>query len=238
MIALPELGLAGRLGNQLFQFAAAYAYSLHNSQKLIVRACELTDHIQGDWLATKMVPMMDIRWHEKSFAYAPIPPGLNNVSLYGYFQSWKHFADCEDAIRNAVMPETSIVTPNKATAVHVRRGDYLQKSHYHTNLPIDYYLMAMDLIPGPYAVFSDDPAWCKEAFKGRSDVHVVDEPDAWETLYSMASCERHIIANSSLSWWGAWLSGSREVVAPAQWFVPKELNDQTGDLCPEEWVRI
>jgi Glycosyl transferase family 11 len=114
---------------------------------------------------------------------------------------------------------------------------------------LDYYETAMQKIEGLvdkplYYLFSDDGAWAKEHLvKNRKDIVVVTHnsgKDSWQDMYLMSKCQHHIIANSSFSWWGAWLNADKKkvVISPKIWFANTEKNEQTQDLIPQSWIRI
>jgi len=120
-------------------------------------------------------------------------------------------------------------------AIHVRRGDYVNNSFYVDLMQTGYYSQAMELFAGSsFLVFSDNIEWCKkqpifancEFSEGLNDV---------EDLNLMASCVGHIIANSSFSWWGAYIApNTKKVVAPREWY-SDGINRTT---CPSKWIRI
>lgn len=174
--------------------------------------------------------------------------------LVGYWQSERYFAESADMIRREL---TYLRTPDAANArwlarigacnavcVHVRRADYLLPAHfgYHGLCSAGYYRRALRLIRERVAnpqffVFSDDWPWCREHL-AEGDTVIVDanKPDAGQDeLRLMATCRHHVIANSSLSWWAAWLatSGGQIVVAPTPWFTDRS---QTPDLLPAAWI--
>lgn len=120
-------------------------------------------------------------------------------------------------------------------AVHVRRGDYVGNSFYVDLSKTDYYQEAMAKFPGAeFLVFSDDIAWCKQqdVFKG------CEFSEGWSELADlnrMASCAGHIIANSSFSWWGAYLApNTKKVIAPKAWHP----DGVERTKCPDTWIRI
>ena len=136
-----------------------------------------------------------------------------------------------------------------AVSLHIRRGDYVSNEKYnaaHGTCDLAYYARAADFIadrigtPTIYA-FSDDPTWVAENLKLPYDVRYVDHNSAatnYEDLRLMAACQHHIIANSSFSWWGAWLNPSQDklVAAPSQWFAdPNKVNP---DILPLAWYTV
>lgn len=120
-------------------------------------------------------------------------------------------------------------------AIHVRRGDYVN-NHFYVNLwETDYYEKAMSLFPNEkFLIFSDDPDWCEENFIG--DEYSVSYGTELEDFNLMSSCKAIITANSSFSWWAAYLSNCGKVVAPSveNWYT----DNIERTKCPESWIRI
>lgn len=179
-----------------------------------------------------------------------------DVYLSGYWQSPAYFADCEITLRRELTwwmpPPTETVRilekmdETTAVAVHVRRGDYVSNPGYAKRfgvLPPAYYERALghlaERVEGLRAfVFSDEPAWVKIHFPENVPLTVVEGNPAAEDLRLMAACRYHVIANSTFSWWGAWLAPfpDKTVLAPARFFNDPNLPDR--DLVPADWVRI
>ena len=183
----------------------------------------------------------------------------NDCYLDGYWQSTKYFLKYEKAIsedfqfNNSIFDEygdliDKIVKVN-SVAIHLRRGDYVsdrQTNLVHGALDVEYYIDAVDFISDKqlnphYFVFSDDPEWVQAnlstikpiTYMGKLNPDVVD-------LYLMSVCKHQIVANSTFSWWAAWLNKNPDkiVVAPKKWFSNKDLNNQIGDLIPNNWRKI
>lgn len=175
--------------------------------------------------------------------------------LKGYWQSERYFISIKDEIYQRFKPrkEPDIrqVAGVVSVAVHVRRGDYLIEPHksFHGNLSWEaYYKPAMDYMRERFAdpyffIFTDDPTWVRENWYtdfslGRQIV--MDPGPEAQDIWLMANCNHAIIANSSFSWWGAYLgeqfNKSRIVIGPKQWFDkgPKD----TQDIMPERWRKI
>ncbi len=182
-----------------------------------------------------------------------------DVYLEGYWQSEKYFKDVEEIIRKEFSVRTEPTTLNRqfmekiknteAVSIHVRRGDYVSRataSAFHGTCSQDYYASAMEKIISDVAhphffVFSDDPAWAQENLRFSCVPTFLDHnsPDkGYEDLRLMTFCKHHIIANSSFSWWGAWLGSDlrKIVIAPKRWFNDESIN--TADLLPETWIRM
>lgn len=199
-------------------------------------------------------------YREKSFQYDSRVKSLQApVYMYGYFQSEKYFADCRDAIledfeiTEPPCPEAQTlldrIKVSDAICVHIRRGDYVTNRNVnalHGLCSLDYYHrglqhIATNLTRPECFVFSDEPAWVRENLKLDVPVTIVDihGPDeAHGDLRLMAACHSYVIANSSLSWWGAWLGrrAGKRVVAPRQWFRAGRHDER--DLIPDQWVRL
>jgi len=129
-------------------------------------------------------------------------------------------------------PSTSMVS------VHVRRGDYLKLSDHHPACTLEYYDKAMSKFDGcKFLIFSDDKKWCLENFN-KENCEISFNSDAVEDLQLMSLCDHHIIANSSFSWWGAWLGRNKDkkVIAPKEWFGPAKNDHNTKDLYCKDWI--
>ncbi len=182
----------------------------------------------------------------------------NNTYLHGYFQTEKYFWEIRDLLLQEFSLNHPLDAPNVAllreienmpsVSVHIRRGDYVN-SNFHRSLTFDdYYIPAIKEINkrenNPhFFIFSDEPEFVKAGFAS-SDINktIVDINQgnrSYLDLTLMSRCKHNIIANSSFSWWGAWLNpyASKIVIAPAQWFEGKS-SDFTADLLPEKWIRI
>lgn len=177
-------------------------------------------------------PSGDMRF-DPTFLKAPA-----DCMLYGYFQSPLYFAEIAPVLRDELKGllagtvqhewemHTKLLDP-RSVAVHVRRGDFLTNPVFQV-CDLAYYEKSMEemrsRVPGAiFFVFSDDPEWCKANFT-ESDVHVVDTGKIGNhplhDLHLMSSASHHIIANSSYSWWAAWLGDrpEQEVIIPNRWF--------------------
>lgn len=179
-----------------------------------------------------------------------------NTYLNGFWQSELYFIDFENEIKKDFQFIDKIIHENKtlateisnseSVALHVRRGDYVSNSNanqFHGLCSIDYYEQAVNIISQKFQnfklfVFSDDIDWCKEHLKFEAPIYYVETNSAYSDLYLMSICKHNIIANSSFSWWGAWLNNNidKTVVAPNLWFASKEVN--TSNLIPKNWIKL
>jgi hypothetical protein len=180
-----------------------------------------------------------------------------NIILDGYWQSEEYFKDIRDIILDDLTLLSSPDKENKkmlnrinksnSVCLHVRRDDYVSNpllQKYHGNLTPDYYNKAIgsicDRVSEPeFFIFSDDPEWCKRnIITNRPHTYVdINGPDkAPEDLRLMSACNHFIIANSSFSWWAAWLAekAGTIIIAPKRWYSEKA----EGDIVPKRWLRI
>ena len=202
-------------------------------------------------LPIKYVKEQNTYFHKKIFSIK------GNVILGGYWQSEEYFKDIKDIILDDLTLLTNPDKENKnmlkrinnsnSVCLHVRRTDFvsdplLQK--FHGNLTPNYYKKAIgsicDRITDPeFYIFSDDPEWCKRnIFTNRPHTYVdINGPDkAPEDLRLMSACKHFIIANSSFSWWAAWLSENKKknIIAPKRWYRTRD----EGDIVPKQWLRM
>lgn len=181
--------------------------------------------------------------------------------LDGYWQSERYFSGIADLLRrefslkapandaNAALARQIGAAGSNAVSLHIRRGDYVsnaQTAQYHGVCSLDYYRAAVDHVAERidvphFFVFSDDHAWVSQNFRLDHAATLVDVNDADHGAWDMAlmkACRHHIIANSSFSWWGAWLNphADKIVVAPERWF--SGASHDTSDLVPTSWSRL
>jgi len=197
-------------------------------------------------------------YHEPFFHFDPaFYKASGHVYLKGLRQSEKYFLRYSEYIRNdfrfpeneSIMshPIVNEIKSSSSVSVHIRRGDYLAKISQEVLglLPLDYYAVATETVhlkvsDPHYYIFSDDINWVKENINipNASYVSGAISKTHFEDLYLMSQCKHNIIANSSFSWWGAWLNNNPEkiVIAPKNWFNkgPKD----TYDLYPDGWIKI
>ena len=182
------------------------------------------------------------------------------VMLSGYWQSEKYFQLISEEVKSIFsleIPQSDsnfswvqlMQTQAQAVAIHVRRGDMVKNpevAKIHGSCNLDYYQRAMSYVESKveqptYFVFSDDIAWCKEHLNSKFPIYFVsgNEGDrAYWDIQLMRYCKHNIIANSSFSWWGAWLNNTpnKIVVSPINWF--NHSDSDTKDLIPNNWIRI
>jgi len=223
MITFSHLGKYGKLGNQLFQIAAVYSHCIRNRKEFIFPEWKYNHYLKTP-IRTGSIPGGLILYRERDpFSFSPIPD-RDNLDLIGYFQNENYFNGQEDKIRDLFEPsdfvKSKIENLDGITAIHVRRGDYLNFPLHHPVPSMDYYNRAIENlrdISKNFMVFSDDIQWCKENFP--SDFLFSNEEDEFVDIYKMSRCSNFIIANSSFSWWASFLSrsGDKIIYAPENW---------------------
>jgi len=247
MIGYNHLGKNGRFGNQMFQYAALRGIAAKHGYDWCIPPGPLTDEEFVDeedqhklFMAFKLPSVKFIKLlpapyrKESSFTFDQdlFDNCQDNINLYGYFQTEKYFKHIDNQIRQDFIWRDDVwnmckdifdqIIPNKqAISLHIRRSDYLVKSEFHPVLPLSYYNNALEKLDKdlPVLVFSDDPKWCNEQEFFSDDRFLISEGgDNITDMCMMSMCNYHIIANSTFSWWGAWLSGSDNVIAPNLWF--------------------
>jgi len=183
----------------------------------------------------------------------------DNTYLEGYWQSEKYFKEIEEIIRREFVVRYPLAGKNleiseliksvNSVSIHVRRGDYVtnpETRRTHGICSLEYYLESIKEIckraPDPhFFVFSDDMEWVRRSLKIDYPVAYVDfngSDNAYDDLRLMSLCRHNIIANSSFSWWGAWLNSNQGklVVAPRTWLMDK--SHDTSDILPDAWIKI
>jgi hypothetical protein len=237
-----------RLGNQLFQLAAAISLAEENQDKVAFPEWSYAQYFAGDFTPfkpNKFVPRTNVVRYLQHFHYVPIPYS-RNLSIDGYFQSEKYFKESEKTIRRmfALKVETNDVKKD-SVSIHVRRGDYLEHPQHHPVQPVSYYHEALSKIKEQknitsIYVFSDDIEWCQANLKfDLETTYVIPTQDIYD-FGMMSKCDNHIICNSTFSWWSAWLNPNKEkiVVAPKLWFGPAYSHWNTSDVYCPNWIVI
>jgi hypothetical protein len=252
--------LMGGLGNYLFQIAAGYSKSLDLGEKFVINPNNVqvvhkpltfyTDNILKKITLDSNFNTNQV-YYEPVFHYSPIPDFMLPTYLHGYFQSEKYFKNnrekilefftCNevvDKIREKYKNELNVET----CSIHVRRGDFLTLQDHHPTQDMEYYKKAISIVGSDktFFMFSDDISWCKENFKFLDNVIYCENNEDYEDLYLMSLCRNNIIANSSFSWWGAWLNQNENkiTVGPKKWFGPSKSNFITDDIYCEKWIVI
>ncbi len=196
-------------------------------------------------------------YKEPYFHFNEIIFDLTDDVIYtGNFQSEKYFNHCKESIieqftfKQEIYNKSSIFIDNlksenkQLVSLHVRRGDYLSRQHEHPVQTIEWYKLAMNVFDSEktiFLIFSDDIAWCKHNLTDQKRKIVYSSLSSdYEDLCAMTLCDSNIIANSSFSWWGAWLNNNKnkKVIAHKNWFGPAYKKHNTKDLFCNDWIVI
>ena len=266
MIGFNHLGRLGRSGNQMFQYAALRGIAANAGTTFCLPYYEeAVDDGTGNMLKTELFDFLEMSTvnifniqnidaarpicQEGTFNYnQKLHEGCPDwVSLWGFFQSEKYFKNVEDIIRQDFKFKEDIRQPceemmsqldGQVVGLHIRRGDYLTNSN-HCALDLSYYEQALKRFPDDATViiFSDDSEWCHKQSLFDDDRFMISEnDDGYVDQCLMSMCSDFIIANSSFSWWAAWLGNRGKVIAPKKWF-PTDDKD-TSDVYCEGWEVI
>ena len=259
MISLNNLGNLGRLANQMFQYASLKGIAKNRGYDFVIPPREVFGSRDGNVRNSDIIlydlfdlesinkisliqqPTIQERVHHFDKELFDTCP--DNVDLLGYFQTEKYFKHIEDEIRKDFTFKQDLLetcqgfVDEDMISLHIRRGDYVVNPNHPTQ-PMSYYKDALDMLPElPVVVFSDDSEWCKEQELFSSDRFMIAEGNSTDCdLCLMSLCKYHIIANSSYSWWGAWLAKSEKVIAPKQWFGGDCLHKETKDMYCKNWI--
>jgi len=219
------------------------------------------DYIFPEWEYNKYldnkIPVGDIKCNfihkESKFSYDEITiDSSKNIDLEGYFQSEKYFVDVVDDIKwyftldttyeNHISEKYPILITDKTCSIHVRRGDYINKSDYHPLQTLEYYNNAIselyeDVDNITFLIFSDDIQWCKDNFNLDSQIFIEGNDDIID-MFIMSKCDDNIISNSSFSWWASWLNkNDNRTVCPSEWFGKSGPQDYQ-DIFNKKWIKL
>lgn len=250
--------LLGRTGNNMFQIATAMNLAKRNNT--IAKYWGDDSYINGFKLKgiEKTNKPNKKKYVEKSFNYDKDFENINDgTNIEGYFQSEKYFSNIKDEIKRCfsfnfqIVNNTtkhkdgaykSILKGEMSTAIHVRRTDYLKHPKIYSELNKKYYDSCLECISekGKVLVFSDDIKWCQSQFD-KSFEYINMKPI--ESMYLMSRCSNIIMANSTFSWWAAWIGTPQKVIYPKNWFgkewpyknIHLTYEECIRDLFPQEW---
>lgn len=266
--------IAGGLGNQLFMVAIVYSIAYKYGLIPIFKHINISSSIfknrptYFDNILKKITVIDPEEYNKIEFTEINEQKSRKHnfnidgsYKLTGYYQSEKHFIEYKEEIYNLFKLEDIYMDKirniynsikeehkNKTTvSLHVRRGDYLKLSHFHTNLDNKYYDKAVRLFDNDILciIFSDDIEWCKDNMKYRNmyiceNIPDIGIPNDVTELMLMSMCDNNIIANSTFSWWGAWLNRNpdKKVIAPRNWFVNDMDNFRNNKIYCKGWKVI
>lgn len=255
--------LDGRIGNTLFQVAAAASLAHQNNTgfriipgtNYVPDSASLAQYLKKfeKNLLRKItiageMPVNTAVYKEKEFSYHPIPYS-ENIILDGFFQSEKYFMpeivhdlfEIDPETRDYILSKYGHLLKDEITSIHVRRGDYLKSSDNYAICSRKYFRDAIRQIGKDkrFLITSDDIPWCKKTFRGNNFFFSEGET-AVVDMYLQSMCTNNVISNSSFSWWGSYLNRNpgKTVIAPEPWFGPAYRSKSTRDLIPENWIRM
>jgi len=247
----------GGIGNIFFQLAALWTFAKDNNDELcLINIDEAIVNLIN--YPSNPIPHAEVFKYvfnrfpnitgniankiEHPFTYSPIPYKPEHEYI-GYFQCEKYFNHRRNDILNLLKPDESFIPSIQKyshlfgnISLHVRRGNYVGWSVFDV-ITKQYYLNALSILPKDMKVlvFSNDLNWCRQQFIGDRFVFI-DEID-YISIYLMSKMNHHIIANSSFSWWGAWLSEykNKVVIGPKTWFGAMF---DGSDIIPSNWIKL
>lgn len=252
MITYTKLGINGRLGNQMFQYATLVGVARKLNLDIVL------DETLPDTLdMVKNFNLKNLHWYNKAdinvkHLYKEIKFNFDsrifnkvedNTDLEGYFQSWKYFDHVETEIRDQFKFKKEIVDTAKKfitnlnvkgdlIVMHVRRGDYVNLPDFYPLCSVDYYNNAIKEFgkDNTFLFCSDDIEWCKSNFKG--DNIFFSTNDTFTDLCIMTLADKLVISNSTFSWWGAYLNETprQNIIMPMHWFGFNYMHFITDDL--------
>lgn len=259
----------GGIGNVMFKLAASISAALDNNVEYLfsnefIRPPDIQYATLGypDYRVyyqsilrgiqfIDRLPTPYLTYVEPGFEYNLIPYEKNtNLLLDGGFQSEKYFINNKQTIidlfkvSNQIEAQIKEAIPNigDLVSIHVRRGDYVRLPNHHPVQTREYYEKAVEEIgiDNEFLIFSDDLEGCKDLFDFLPKKHFYTTEVDWSDLYMMSLCKDNIIANSTFSWWAAYLNANpnKKVVAPTNWFGPAYANLDTKDLIPDSWIKL
>jgi len=255
--------LQGGLGNQLFQWALGKSLSIELICETYLDLSFLNLTIPGitkryfeldkfPYITEK--PIMN-KYKYFNFNVINDDSSIDNVNknmnyyLDGYFQHKKYIAIYNDNISKLLQPDINNINIDKSLlekiintnslSIHVRRTDYLTSKGFHPVQSIKYYNNAIDQVKNydNIFIFSDDITWCKNNFI-YENMHFIEGLSSTYDLWLMSLCKNNIIANSSFSWWAAYLNRNvnKIIVAPQKWFGSSKSDNDS--LVMDGWIRI
>lgn len=256
MLSFNHIGNLGRLANQMFQYASLKGIATHRGYEFCIPPKEvfgqkdsmvkkdlnlydIFDIEKNNTISLAKNPILQERMHtfdEELFTNCP-----DNIDLFGYYQTEKYFKHIEDDIRKDFSFSEELTSNcgefikalnSEVISLHIRRGDYVTNEN-HPVQPLEYYENGLKMLPDnlPVLVFSDDFDWCNQQELFNSDRFSISQQSSVDAdLCMMTFCDYHIIANSSLSWWGAWLAKSKKTIAPIKWFDGGCIEKKTDDM--------
>ena len=262
MISFNHLGNHGHLGNQMFQYAAIKGISAKHHRPFVIPPKEIFGKQYYTSLRSNINDCFDIECERGISEFPTIQESQfsfdknlfenfpkENVNLLGFFQSEKWFSHIKEEIKKdfKFLPEYFDISSevrggfgSRIASIHIRRTDYVNNPNHNVQ-SMEYYSNALEQIQDECEVliFSDDPEWCKKQEIFTSDRFLVSEiNNPYVDMCLMTMCDYIIIASSTFSWWGAYLSNAEKIIAPSVWFGPNNSHLDTQDIYCNDWIVI
>ena len=252
--------LQGGLGNYLFQISAAYAVSIRDNKELKIDVSDIAivhspiELYSNNIFRNILFGNVDHFEHIQQSNHIPIshiniPVVRGNLKLDGYYQNEKYFKEyrddilklfeIDDSTKNYLTEKYLEIQFENTCSIHVRRGNYVERQDFHPLQTIEYYKKSISVIGEKtlFLIFSDDIEWCKVNLDFIENKIFISGNLDYCDLYLMSMCNHNIIANSSFSWWGAWLNNreDKKIIYPSFWFNNGPDSSQIGG---ENWIKI
>lgn len=255
MISYNNITNNGRLGNQLFQYATLRSVGIRTNNSIGFLNTPKKSLDGGDTIfclnviKNKCAISQKYKYNEPYFNFdKSIFHIKDSTDIHGYFQSWKYFDDIRNVLLREFIPSENskiesvnnflnTINPNNESlcAIHIRRGDYVNKQDYHPLCSLEYYNKALrleNIKKMKKVIVTDDKEWCSKAFP---EIPISSLETNTEDLWLMKNCDAVVMANSSFSWWGAYLGPNKTVVAPKDWFGSSAKID-SSDIYMNHWT--
>lgn len=243
------LGVNGALGNQLWQIAGTLGWAMKNLAPPVFP--------RWDYEGFFNIPLKYFTYKIPENSLDLAPDYLQDIQHWDFIDELvkEVFAPSDDS-RAWIVDRYANESLRKYVAVHVRRANNVGLPDHHPVCPITYFEQALDRIGNyPIMVFSDDPGWCREQPIFKDALYAEGIPKSVDVmeltkyaplnhasaaldLLTMAQCGRHIISNSTFSWWGAYLAESRQAIYPGRWYGPKVNADPSLMFTNLDWERV
>lgn len=263
MVTHSTLNKGGRLGNQMFQYASLVGIKYKTNLNTVLGIQQMKDSFINKCFNLSDIELVEdntivttTTFREKFHKFdSTVFDIFDETDFFGYFQNEKYFEHCKDTIKKEfTFKDTTLrevqefIQPYKNStlvSVHIRRTDYTILSKIHPVCSFEYYEKAiqhLDKSDTMFIVTSDDIPWCKDVFQNRNNFIFSTNPANDFDMCLISNCDHNIIANSTYSWWGAWLGENlnKKIIAPKQWFGDCEHTRRwqltPTDIIPERWM--
>lgn len=260
----------GGLGNQMFQIASTCALSWKYNRipifEKIDRTISSSKHGTVYWstclekvhtLPKEKYELINFTFmDENSLDVNRIEHSSESFKLHGYYLNPRFFEKYRDRIKKLFelslndrlmlddymnIIRTKYVN-KQLVSLHIKRGNFLELSHFHVNLDINYFKESVSRFgqDNVYIIFSDDIEWCRKNLDFISTKEYVDTFVDYQQMYLMSQCDKNITSNSTFGWWGAWLNdrNNNNVIIPKNWVVDQQLNNHVLNIVVDGWTVI